>query len=788
MRRTSITTSSSVRPVRRDLLALRRDSPSELDRFMIAMYRLQDEGRVFYRRIAGMHGGGFGTSNEHDNAVMQRKAKLDTEQTVPGPNGQEKDGEKQEELTGSKWPEEMPNVDRETLPKNLSYLGHGFCWHGKIPFLPWHRGMMIEFERILQMYDPAKASCRFSRPLAAHYWAWDDWDGRKMPDLLSDHVYNIITNDYECAGFPEGHRLRNPLRCSHVPALPEHQLKEQFPSELPFTTRNPKFDTEAGADGFFPEDGSTYKDRILRSVSDPNWNQFATTAYGSNGSIEEPHNRVHVIIGGKTDDDIDGAMNTMQSAYDPVFWLHHSNIERLYCSWQRTWLKGKMPAEGDEGIDPQSIPSREQLRMVLYPWTKPTLMMPPPASSDEPGKSSDDNEIHRASSSNKASSHGDAPPYAWSHCTPTGEDRDATFADLFDPANVHYDYDTYVQGGMDHSALPTLRGIAIGRPRKIMLTANIRPMRGGIFILRHKGREVARQAILSFVGSTCARCAQKKNMRVLFDVSGVDCLKPEIFCSTKDELVLRIDRGNGKQVTIEPVEYEVDYAMNSQDRSSKQHNDNGNQPAADCASGAAKGAEKAGEVLARSEDQDKAEDILEAHDALTKPVCYGKAHHGLRSDQGQLNMRVLVFDDDLIDAVRKAASTNDEVQSHCNSIEVIAASTCDEGTCDANVVVLRTIIDGPGTPWAWTSHKKPGKSHPAFRDMPCAVFSKLPDDIVCLFVDFAVPSDALVHVVAHLLGHAQGRGHERGGTMCALLAGEAPASPKSTSTSGKSDG
>jgi tyrosinase len=38
-----------------------------------------------------------------------------------------------------------------------------------------------------------------------------------------------------------------------------------------------------------------------------------------------PHNPVHDIIG--------GAMTTMQSPNDPVFWLHHSNIDRLWVAW-----------------------------------------------------------------------------------------------------------------------------------------------------------------------------------------------------------------------------------------------------------------------------------------------------------------------------------------------------------------------------------------------------------------------------------------------------------------------
>jgi tyrosinase len=43
-------------------------------------------------------------------------------------------------------------------------------------------------------------------------------------------------------------------------------------------------------------------------------------------SIEgAPHNPVHDIIG--------GVMTTMQSPVDPIFWLHHANVDRLWVAW-----------------------------------------------------------------------------------------------------------------------------------------------------------------------------------------------------------------------------------------------------------------------------------------------------------------------------------------------------------------------------------------------------------------------------------------------------------------------
>jgi tyrosinase len=54
-------------------------------------------------------------------------------------------------------------------------------------------------------------------------------------------------------------------------------------------------------------------------------------------SIENaPHNPVHDIIG--------GAMTTMQSPRDPLFWLHHANIDRLWVAWVAAGGGRQMPA------------------------------------------------------------------------------------------------------------------------------------------------------------------------------------------------------------------------------------------------------------------------------------------------------------------------------------------------------------------------------------------------------------------------------------------------------------
>jgi tyrosinase len=61
------------------------------------------------------------------------------------------------------------------------------------------------------------------------------------------------------------------------------------------------------------------------------------TANAFEPSIEDmPHNPVHDIIG--------GIMADMQSPMDPIFWLHHANIDRLWAAWVAAANGRLMPA------------------------------------------------------------------------------------------------------------------------------------------------------------------------------------------------------------------------------------------------------------------------------------------------------------------------------------------------------------------------------------------------------------------------------------------------------------
>ena len=59
----------------------------------------------------------------------------------------------------------------------------------------------------------------------------------------------------------------------------------------------------------------------------------------------EPHNQVHRWVG--------GTMNTMSSPADPLFWMHHAEIDRIWEIWQSSHTNSKPSLSGrDAVLDP----------------------------------------------------------------------------------------------------------------------------------------------------------------------------------------------------------------------------------------------------------------------------------------------------------------------------------------------------------------------------------------------------------------------------------------------------
>lgn len=174
-----------------------------------------------------------------------------------------------------------------------------FCPHGDWYFLPWHRGFV-------QMYENAAAVLMKNPKFAMPYWDWTAL--RTLPAAFTDKEYKGKPNPLYVPGKGDKptimrHDLSNP-RYALTDSLVGQGVIDQIYAETVFevfgTSRNPK-----------------------QTNLDPSW---VPAGGGNQGILERtPHNNVHNNIG--------GYMPQSNSPRDPIFMMHHGNIDRIWAYW-----------------------------------------------------------------------------------------------------------------------------------------------------------------------------------------------------------------------------------------------------------------------------------------------------------------------------------------------------------------------------------------------------------------------------------------------------------------------
>lgn len=164
--------------------------------------------------------------------------------------------------------------------------------HGFDGFLPWHRAYLLDLERELQNVNP---------DVALPYWRWD----RPAPRLFSE---NYMGAPEPASGFAK-FSSANPLRLWSIDS-------RQGIERLPW------FDVATS--GAHNEIGQpTRADAVITGF---------TGTYGELRFPFElnPHGRAHVSFDGDIDD-------PPTAPRDPLFFLLHCNVDRLWAKWQ--WLQ-----------------------------------------------------------------------------------------------------------------------------------------------------------------------------------------------------------------------------------------------------------------------------------------------------------------------------------------------------------------------------------------------------------------------------------------------------------------
>lgn len=220
-----------------------------------------------------------------------------------------------------------------SLENQRAIHANHFNQHGCWRFFPWHRAQLANFEAIIAKLSGKKD---FSLP----YW-----------DVQEDHVLPPALLDPKSPFYIEGREAT---------ATTDYSVERWNFSPEGASIVEENFDTFVGR-----------KDAAGRAE-----------AYG--------HNSVHVITGGKMAD-----INT--APLDPLFWLHHCNVDRVWATWQyqhyedppEEWMAeviGKFV--GPKGPVPDTTAgSLLDMKELGYGYDMgfqgPVFAAPPPRSSEE---------------------------------------------------------------------------------------------------------------------------------------------------------------------------------------------------------------------------------------------------------------------------------------------------------------------------------------------------------------------------------------------------------------------
>lgn len=179
-----------------------------------------------------------------------------------------------------------------------------YCIHGNNGFLSWHRAYLLEIENALRTIH-----CDVALP----YWNWSSGSTTGVPAACRDSTY--VDRG--------GHTVPNPLYSGPKPASIGGGQ----------TSRSASIDTR---------DFGPYATMAQNAIAQPVWSDFVS-------DLNSVHGAIHGAVGGD--------MGSVPGAgFDPIFHLHHANVDRLWANWQIA--------------NPMPLPASEA-NAVLEPFTRP---------------------------------------------------------------------------------------------------------------------------------------------------------------------------------------------------------------------------------------------------------------------------------------------------------------------------------------------------------------------------------------------------------------------------------
>lgn len=205
------------------------------------------------------------------------------------------------------------------------------CQHHNPLFLPWHRAYLYYFELALQ------------DRVAGISIPWWDWTSAGSHQIGIPAAYTDPSNN-------------NPLTGSDIDPVAVQQAQQAGLPDAPSHT-----DRSPGSPSQLPTTSQVNNVLALADFSD-----FTT-------QLESIHDNVHVWVGGTM-------AEIPLAAYDPVFWAHHTMIDRLWRLWQLRHPTAGVPASLlNEALPPFPMTVKQTLSVTAlgYDYAQSVIRIPP---------------------------------------------------------------------------------------------------------------------------------------------------------------------------------------------------------------------------------------------------------------------------------------------------------------------------------------------------------------------------------------------------------------------------
>lgn len=256
----------------------------------------------------------------------------------------------------------------------------GYCMHNSVLFPVWHRPYLALLEQVIWQHAqdiavgyPVELQGQYiaaARSLRLPYW---DWTIHNLPSAVASPTVVIDLPNGTSAVHNPLYKYIFPLNMTTSRIFPDRfQIASLQHSVRHYSMTTRQDDEEATAQALQASSAQLLNDVYHLLTDTTDWTTFSAYYIGLQQNptvnIERIHNTIHMNVGG-SDTTLGHMAITYMSAFDPVFWLHHANVDRLVAIWQALHPESYVePTLAQWGTFTQSANTTVDVNTALTPF------------------------------------------------------------------------------------------------------------------------------------------------------------------------------------------------------------------------------------------------------------------------------------------------------------------------------------------------------------------------------------------------------------------------------------